>query len=119
VTDYDGDQTTIPSTDYITMPRDETPYYGIKIKTSSDYDWDYSDDPEDAIAITGKWAYSETAPDDIKHACLGLAGYYYKQRDAQVFDTTAIPEQGVIQIPQGLPADVKIILDPYVIRTQR
>jgi hypothetical protein len=118
ITDYDGDATTIPATDYVTMPRNMTPYYGIKIKSSSSYDWDYTDDEEDAIAITGKWAYSVTAPYDIKHACLRLAGYFYKQRDAQVFDVTAIPDAGVIQIPQGIPSDVKIIIDNYTRKVQ-
>jgi len=106
--------TTIASTDYVTIPRNTTPYYGIKILTSSNEYWDYTDDPENGIEITGRWAYSSEAPNDIAQACARWAAYLYKQRDAQVFDTTAIPEAGVIQIPQGIPADVKILLDPYV-----
>jgi len=31
-----------------------------------------------------------------------------------VFDTTAIPSAGIIQVPQGIPADVRMLLDPYV-----
>jgi hypothetical protein len=42
-----------------------------------------------------------------------LAAYYYQQKDAQVFDTVAIPDAGVITIPSGIPADVKLILAPY------
>jgi hypothetical protein len=42
-----------------------------------------------------------------------LAGYYYRQKDAGVFDTTAIPDMGVIQVPQGIPRDVQLILNPY------
>lgn len=104
----------IPSTDYVTEPRNRTPYYAIKILSSSSYDWEYTDDPENGISITGKWAYSLTPPDDIKHACIRLVNYYYHQKDAAVFDTTAIPDAGVIQIPQGIPADVEILLSPYV-----
>ncbi len=114
VTDADGDADTIPSTAYVTMPRNKTPYYGIKILSSTIYFWDYTDDPETGIEITGRWAYSSEAPDDIVQACARWAAYLYKQRDSQVFDVTAIPSAGVIEIPKGIPADVKILLDPYV-----
>ena len=113
-TDADGGADTIPVTDYVTRPRNETPYYGIKILGSSNYYWDYTDDPEGGIEITGRWAYSESAPNDIVQACSRWASYLYKQRDAQVWDTTAIPSAGIIQIPKGIPADVKILLGPYV-----
>ena len=106
--------TTIASTDYVTIPRNTTPYYGIKILTSSNETWDYTDDPENGIEITGRWAYSSAAPADITQACARWAAYMYRQRDAQVFDVTAIPDAGVITIPQGIPADVKMLLDPYV-----
>jgi hypothetical protein len=107
---------TIPSTDYILLPRNRTPYHALRILSSSDYDWDYTDDPEGGITVLGKWAYSLEPPADIVHACVRLASYFYRQKDAQVFDTTALPSAGVIQIPQGLPKDVQIILEPYVKR---
>ena len=113
-TDADGDADTILPSAYITMPRNKTPYYGIKLLTSKSYYWDYTDDPETGIEITGRWAYSSEAPDDIVQACSRWAAYMYRQRDAQVFDTTAIPSAGIIQIPKGMPADVKILLGPYV-----
>ncbi len=106
--------TTIPSTAFVTMPRNRTPYYGISLLTSKGYYWQYADDPEMGIEITGRWAYSSEAPYDIVQACARWAAYMYRQRDAQVFDTTAIPSAGVIQIPKGMPADVKILLSPYV-----
>ena len=104
----DGD--TIPATDYVTMPRNFTPYYAIKILSSSDYDWEYTDDPEAGIEITGKWAYSTSAPDVIKRCTKRMALYFYKVREAQVFDTTAIPDAGVILVPKGIPADVDRML---------
>ena len=114
-TDADGTSPrTIASGNYITMPRNKTPYYGIKILSSSNEYWDYTDDPEMGIEITGRWAYSVSAPDDIVQACARWAAYMYRQRDAQVFDVTAIPSAGVIEIPKGIPKDVKILLDPYV-----
>lgn len=104
---------TLTSADYVTKPRNRTPYYALVLKTSSDFDWDYINDPEDGIEITGKWAYSETAPDDIKQWCIRLASYYYRQKDSQVFDVTAVPDAGVITVPQGLPADVRQGLRHY------
>ena len=106
--------TTIASTDYVTIPRNTTPYYGIKILTSSNEYWEYTDDPENGIEITGRWAYSSAAPADITQACARWAAYMYRQKDAQVFDTVAIPDAGVITVPQGIPRDVQLLLDPYV-----
>lgn len=105
---------TLATTDYVAHPRNRTPYNMIELKRSSAYDWTYTDDPADGITVSGKWAFSTTAPDDIVHACGRLATYYYRQKDAGVFDTTAIPDAGIIQIPQGIPRDVQLILNPYV-----
>jgi len=103
----------ISASEYITNPRNQTPYFAIKLLSSSDKYWDYTDDSEMGIEISGKWAYSETAPNDIKQACIRLAAFMYRQKDAQVFDVTAIPDAGVITIPVGIPADVAIMLRPY------
>lgn len=108
--------TTIASTEYITHPRNRTPYYAIELLSSSTNSWTYTTDAEAGITVAGKWAYSTSAPDDIVHACIRLATYYLRQKDAGVFDTTAIPDAGIIQVPQGMPRDVKLILDPYVRR---
>ena len=108
-----GDGVTVASTEYVTTPRNETPYRAIKLLTSSGKLWTWATDYEGAIAITGIWAYSATAPAAIQRACIRLASYYYKQKDAQVFDVTATPELGQITIPQSLPADVRIMLRPY------
>ena len=67
----------------------------------------------DSISIIGKWAYSTTAPADVKQACIRLASYMYRQKDAQMYDVTAI-EAGVVIRPFGMPPDIKAILKPYV-----
>lgn len=108
-----GDGTVITSSYYTTAPRNSTPYYAIRLKDNSTYTWTYTTSWESAISIVGKWAYSTTPPDDVVQAALRWAGYLYKQKDAQVFDTTAIPEAGVIQIPAGVPPDVRMLLRPY------
>jgi len=105
--------TTLTTAQYVTIPRNKTPYYGLKILGSSTLYWNYTNDPEAGIKITGKFGYSTSAPADIKHACIRLASYYYRQKDSQVFDVTAIPEAGVITAPIGVPSDVRKILDEY------
>lgn len=110
-----GDGSTIATSSYTTEPRNRTPYCAIKLLVSSGVVWEYdsNNDPENAISVTGKWAWSVSAPDDIAHACIRLTGYFYRQRDSQVFDTTATPELGVITIPQGFPKDVRLLIEPY------
>ena len=108
-----GDSTTVSSSNYVTEPRNTTPYHGLRLKANSGITWTYDTDWEGAISITGRWAYSTSAPDDIAHACIRLAAFYYKQKDAGTFDTVAVPEAGVITVPQGMPRDVQIILNPY------
>lgn len=108
-----GDATTVTSGQYVTEPRTTTPYYAIRLKASAGVAWTYTTDPENAITISGKWAYSTTAPADIVHATIRWAAFLYRQKDAQVFDTTATPELGIITVPQGVPADVQKLLAPY------
>lgn len=109
----DGTTVTINTTEYVTVPRNYTPYHAVKLLDSTTNTWDYTNDPENGVQVKACWSYSTVAPDDIKQACIRLASYYYKQRDAQTFDVTAFPNAGVIEIPKGIPADVKLILDPY------
>ena len=115
ITDADGASpvTLVRNTDYITQPRNTTPWYGLKMLGSSNNFWDYTGNAEMGVTVTGRWSYSVTPPQDIIHANIRLAGFYYRQKDAQVFDTTAIPDAGVITIPQGIPKDVQLILQPY------
>ncbi len=108
-----GDGNTISSTYYTLVPKNTTPHYAIRLKDTYTSVWTYTTSWEDAISITGKWAYSENPTDDIIQATLRWASYMYSQKDAQVFDTTAIPEAGVIQIPAGIPQDVRMLLRPY------
>lgn len=53
-----GDAVTVTSSLY-TNPRNFTPYYSVGFKQSEPYTWTYTDDPENAISVTGRWAYME------------------------------------------------------------
>jgi hypothetical protein len=112
-----GDGTTLTAAQYATEPRNRTPYYAIKIRSSASVAWEYSsttDDHENAIAITGKWAYSVTAPADIVQACVRLAGYLYRQKDnAAELDRPIVAGNATI-LPSRLPADLDLMLRPYV-----
>lgn len=120
-TDADGTSPTVltEGTDFYGWPRNSNPQLGtpayvqLRLFSSSSYTWTYTTAPENGVSVVGKFAYSETPPEDILQACTRLTGYYYRQKDSQVFDITAIPDAGVITIPKGLPADVKEIIRTY------
>lgn len=105
--------TGVAVTKYVTEPTNETPYHAIRLKLTAGELFSYSTDPESAISVRGKWAYAETAPADIAHATIRLAAYLYAQKDSSVFDVTAFPDAGVMTVPQGMPKDVKQLLEPY------
>lgn len=112
VTNGDGDVLTA-STEYMTEPRNRTPYFAIKLISQSGLSWTWTTAPENAITISGKWAYSTSAPDDIVHATLRLAAYLYRQRDnAADLDRPVYVGNATI-LPSQLPSDIKTILAPY------
>lgn len=110
-----GDSTVIAATDYATEPRNDAPYYAITLLGSSGYTWASDDDgnPEDAISITGRWAYSTAAPADIEHITLRLALWMYRQRDNSTDLDRPMLAEGVTILPAMLPKDVLDVLDAY------
>ena len=108
-----GDGLTVSASDYTTRPRHETPYHSIRLKDAADIDWTYEDTPEDAIAVTGHWAYSVTPPTDVKHACMRLASFLYRQKDNATDIDRPLVGDGVMVMPVKLPSDVEAMLKPY------
>jgi len=108
-----GDSVAVAADEYTTVPRNETPYYKIRLLSDSSVTWTYDSEYMDAIYVTGKWAYSTTAPDDVAQACIRLAAFYYRAKDSPLTDVTAIEAGTVISTP-GMPTDVKMTLRPYV-----
>lgn len=104
-----GNGVAIGSSGYWLLPRNTPPYWYIKLKPSSSVLWQFSTDGE--ISVAGTWGYSTTAPADVVQACLRLAAYLYRQKDSQVFETTAAPELGIMTIPAGIPNDVQTLID--------
>ena len=70
-------------------------------------------DSENAITVTGKWAYSTSAPSDIAHVCKRLAAYIYRQKDnAGDLDRAVIAGNSTI-LPAQIPSDIRLMLTPY------
>jgi hypothetical protein len=100
-----GDGVAVAGTAYVRRPD------GLLLKASSGLTWTYATDPEDAIAVVGKWAYSENAPADIVGACIRLVGYLYRQRDTNMSSDRPMVADGVLILPSRLPDDIKSVLD--------
>lgn len=107
-----GDSVVVSAAQYTTEPRNTTPYYQLRLLSSAGKAWTYSTDPDGAIRVLGKWAYSVDAPDDIAQACVRLAGFLYRQKDKQMFDVQVV-DGGQYVTPLAMPNDVKAVLAPY------
>jgi len=108
-----GDGVVIPASDYITLPINQKPYYGIRLKLSANTTFTWNTTPDAAISVTGRWGYSITPPISIQYATERLAYILYRQKDVSAdLDRAIITNQGVIQ-PNQLPQDVIDILDSY------
>jgi len=112
LTNGDSSSTAIAATDYWLVDRNlGPPYHGVLLKTDISSYWEW--DTDYWVSIAGTWGYSTTVPDDIRRATAILAAYFYRQKDAQMFETTAIVESGAIAIPQGIPATVDRVINRY------
>lgn len=111
-----GDGVLVLGTQYITEPRNLTPYYALRIRSDANVSWTYAAPTpyENAIAIVGRWAYSVEPPADIVQATARLASYLYKQKDTgQELDRALIAPGGTMVLPAVLPNDVLTLIRPY------
>jgi hypothetical protein len=110
-------ETTLSASDYVTEPRNDTPYYGITLKGNSSVSWGdptSDSDYENNIQVLGQWAYSSTPPADIKHATIRLTRWLYKQRDTDAdLDRPMLTNTGITIMPSQLPKDVLEIIMKY------
>lgn len=109
-----GDGEVIPAEDYVLLPTNFSPKWGIMLKTSASTTWTYETDPEESIQVEGAWGYVDGSvpPAQIKHACIRLAFWYYKQKDAP-FEVTGLPDGDQVIVPVAMPKDVERILEPF------
>ena len=106
-----GDGTTVSTSQYTTEPRNATPWWGIRLLSSSGISWTYSTDPEDAITITGRWAWSVTADDVVEKACLDTAHLMYSMRD-NLADATRplLTGDGNVILPGEYPKSLRTLI---------
>lgn len=109
-----GDSVEVESDEYVTEDRNDTPWWAIRLLTSANKYWTYDTDPENAISIEGRWAYSITAPTDIQVACIRMVAWMYRQKDNMV-DTreTIISGDGNVFLSNAVPFDVYQICMDY------
>ena len=110
-----GDGTVITSGQYITEPRNTTPYYAIKLLGSANVTWEPQDDgdTENAITIVGRWAYSQYAPADITQACVEIAAYLWHEKDNTGDLSRPVIAGNATFLPGQLSVMVNEILKPY------
>lgn len=108
-----GNGATIVTGDYVTEPRNRTPWYALTIKSNATVYWTHTGSHEGSISIVGKWAYSTTAPADVVHAAIRLTAYLYHQKDNSNDSGGDVVVAGTVAKAVTLPADVKQTLVPY------
>ena len=113
-----GDAVAVTATEYVTEPRNRTPWYALTIRADANIVWTYGDYPEDAISIEGKWAWSTSAPNDIVKACLIIAEWLFRQKDTSADIDRALIADGIVVLPQSMPQIAQQILRPYIKRTR-
>jgi len=112
LTNGDASATVIPAASYWLLDRnDGPPYHKIQLTINDGYYWEW--DTDYWVSVAGTWGYSTSVPDDIRRATAVLAAFLYRQKDAQMFETTAILESGALAVPQGIPATVDRIIKRY------
>ena len=104
-----GDGVAILPASYVTEPRNGTPYWALTLKATADVFWTWGNDPENAITVVGRWAYSLTAPADIQQKTLQLAAWLYLQKDTSAeIERPILTTGGTVLLPQRLPADLVV-----------
>jgi hypothetical protein len=112
-----GDNTVVDSSKYVTLPinavANGNPFFAIRLKMNSSVVWTWDDSPDAAISVTGRWAYSITAPTDIAYATMVLAAEMYRKKDNSIdANRTIVTRDGIIS-KVSFPEDVMAIIDQY------
>lgn len=87
-----GNGATIAGTEYFLMPRSYERKSYIRIKEASVVAWEF--DTDGAIAVAGRWGYSATVPQDVKHAAIEMTLYCFHRRGDNMMVTDR-PQQSM------------------------
>lgn len=102
-----GDGTVIPAVDFVYQPanrgiaNDRKPAFAITLINDAVFTYDTT--PIQCIKLRGWWGWSMEPNAYTEQAVKRLTAFLYKQKDSQVFDSTAFLDGGVLVIPQGIP----------------
>lgn len=77
-----GDGEPLAISDLLLIPH-TPPYHTIQLLYGSRKIWTYRQNPEQAIAIRGRWAYSITPPSPVVQAVKELTAWMYHRYDQQ------------------------------------
>lgn len=101
-----GDGSTISVGNYVTLPANSLPIWGLSLADRTGASWALSGTTGtiQAISITGSVGYSASAPKDIFLSCMEIAKALYSRRFGENLTMkTVITNAGVVQIPDGVP----------------
>jgi len=107
-----GDGTTVATGDVQTLPINTTPWYGLRINPAVAV-FTSGQNTADRIAITGKWAYSASAPADIAQATIRLTAFLYRMRENGGDGDRTILTGNATLAPVTMPHDVVTIVKTY------
>ena len=111
-----GDGNTIADTEYHLIPKNVSPKYAIKLKSTSAIRWlsDNSGGFEYVISVAGTWGWIASAPANINIACKQIVKQYEDKRLGQGVEGTAtITGAGVVITPAGVPTSAMQIINSY------
>lgn len=121
-----GDGDTIAATEYNLWPYNGPHHTELKLKVGSTTIWqpNTNSETEGVIEIAGTWGYVDRTATDPEStavilnttaACLTIALSAYKKRyGVGVEGVAQVTGAGVVITPNGMPAEAKQLLTPYV-----
>jgi hypothetical protein len=104
-----GDGTALTASQYRLEPRNATHYASIYLLSA--VAWTFSVDGE--IAVAGKWGMALSVPEPIREATAMLAAWTFRRYLAGLQDATANADLGQLVYSEGVPKQVKLLIDPY------
>lgn len=109
-----GDGVEVADSEYVTEPRGSTPYYGIRLLGSTGKAWTYTNDPENAISVEGRHAYTVTPDAECEVATRLLAAMMYNQRK-NIGDVTRplLTSGGGVVMPTTIPKQTSDFIHKY------
>ena len=105
-----GDGAAVAADQYTTRPTNRRPWFALLLRPYASAGWHTE---RGDITVTGRWAYSLTAPADVVQATVRLAAWFYRQKDNTGADVAMLAGDTMI-LPSKLPADVVELLRPYM-----